>query len=179
MKTRALFAGLSLAAMLLAQGTVNAVPSHELVITENSPTGPNSLTVSLDGSGILVSQVPGLNETWEAASTSFLNLPVSSASWIEPEDSSLVNAIELTAGFNGITLEVMSDTSPLSSPPVADGTPVNLGIDNFDGETVFATFHDNAATAEGHSVPDAAPTAMLLGLALLGIEGLRRRFRTA
>jgi VPDSG-CTERM motif len=62
---------------------------------------------------------------------------------------------------------------------VADGTTVSFGTDIFDNVAVMATFNDKTAAAEGHSVPDGASTAILLGIALIGIEGLRRRFRIA
>jgi hypothetical protein len=171
MKTRALFAALCLAAMLLAQGTANAI---ELVFTENSST---SLAATFDGQALTVNNLA--NDFWVVQLPGGF-LSADPAQWTEPENSSLVNRAAVSG--LGTSIDITSDVTAVGGTPVADGTRVSFGTlrEGRHVADVFATFFDKAASAEGGtSVPDAGSTATLLGLALLGIEGLRRQFRTA
>lgn len=73
-------------------------------------------------------------------------------------------------GFNGNTAYSFS-----VSPGLAAGTV--LGANNVNGNQAFATPWTTAGVVHGPSVPDGGMTVMLLGVALVGLEGLRRRVR--
>jgi hypothetical protein len=166
MKTGTLFSGLCLAAMLLAQGTANAEVS-QTILTENSPT---SLTAS-NFTGI--TNVAPDKWTFSVGNFGSGFIPTS---WIEPDNSLRFNNLTFNSQTSVLTLT--SDAAiAVSAAPVKDGVQVNVANSTLP-EFLF-TFTDKAAAAEPKSVPDAGSTVILLGLALLGIEGLRRRFRIA
>jgi hypothetical protein len=76
-----------------------------------------------------------------------------------------------TPGFNGNTAYSFS-----VSPGLAAGTVIGVGDQN--GNLAFATPWTTAGVVHGPpSVPDGGMTLMLLGGALVGLEGLRRRVR--
>ena len=170
MKAKTRFAVLCLAAILvLAQGTVNAI---EIVFTENSST---DLTATLDGTPLSVFNVSEDRWTMSLPLGSFFDRTSPGiGQWIEPENSSLIN--RATGVFTSINIQ--SDLTRPATLAFADGTRVSFGrmTSPMGSGEVFATYFDRA---NGTSVPDAGSTAALLGLALLGIEGFRRRVRTA
>jgi hypothetical protein len=167
MKTTALFSGLCLAGMLLAQETVKAITIN---ITENSPT---SLTAIENFAGTLTSDtVTNLAPDKWSISLSFaigFKDAILDSSWIEPDKSSLFNNLTFdlaNTSASSTALLVTSDAlTALSATPVMDGQLVTINLSG----GLQATFTDKAATAETKSVPDGGSTAALLGVALLGI----------
>jgi hypothetical protein len=171
MRTRALSTTLCLAAILLAQGTVKAVlTEHDIIFTEFSPT---SLTVAFDGQPQSVFNF--VDDSWGILTVGIAGLPA--ANWAEPENSPENTFLVNQVVFISDTICVLnSDVFVFSgAAAVANGTRISFGTAVADNLPVFATFHDNASTAEGHSVPDGASTATLLGVALIGICFLGRK----
>ena len=162
-------------------------PSDFIVLTETSPT---SLTVTLDDSttGITVTNT-GPNQ-WDVIFPSSIVFTVNTRiNWTEPENPNQVNGVfagTQGAGFGFPVVQsnemlVFSDTTPLPSAafllPNGGTTTSNIGqenpLDPVNREFVFATFNDNAATAEA-SVPDTGSTSVLLFLSLTALFGASR-----
>jgi hypothetical protein len=169
----------------LSQPVLAQVPSDNIVLTENSPT---SLTVTLDGSTTGITVTNTAPDQWDVIfASSILFSPNTRLNWTEPENPSQVNGVfagNQAEGFGFPVVQsnemlVFSDTTPLalaSSMPNGGTTPFGIGFE-FENpnppRVIFATFNDNAATAEA-SVPDTGSTFVLLFLSLTALFGASR-----
>ena len=153
-------------------GQAPAPTPHELIFTEDSST---SLAVTSDGStsGITITFIGG--EEW-LVDLPFAVTADTAANWTEPEDSSLFNYVEFI-GSPRNRLIVHSDDQrfgfPQQFPLGANGDSVNFGIDLSDNVAVQAVFNDNGDVAK---TPDTGTTFSLLGVSLMGLAFLRRKF---
>jgi hypothetical protein len=145
------------------------ITTNEIVITENSSTSL-IVTYNESTSGVAVNflgHTPA-GEVWKVtfpSTVSFTSVDNTGviAFWVEPEDSSQVNA-----GFFHPTTNVaffFSDDSVETNPTaVPNGTTVTgIGTDTSNGGAISATFNDNGDVARA---PDAGSTVGLLFLAL-------------
>ena len=108
------------------------------------------------------------------------------ADWTEPEEPDEVNEVRNASYYPSTTLSIVSDLSLMQyygdiSTTFPDGALVLAGTDN--GQPLFLRFVDQAASAETPtSVPEGGSSFAMAAiplLALLGLSGLRRRFRKA
>lgn len=164
--------------------SLDSVPaSHTLNLTEVSST---SLLVSyVDQNGNPISgafsaaQNTGIDQ-WTITILSQeiiagFTLAQQSAFWIEPGEPTEAN--EVSHSIDDINhLFVSSDESLLgyvgTSLIVADGTPVQFGVDG----TVpfFIRFVDQAAQSEANGVPDTGSTLFFSAVSLIALLGLTR-----
>jgi len=155
--------------------TVRPLPASELentiVLTENSPT---SLTATYNGSTSGVTVTLFSPDNWSVSFPSSVLLGHLGIQWLEPENSSLVN-LWLSEGFFEDHRASISSEFPvdLNGTPLANGaTFADVGTDTSNGESISATFHDNAATAE--AAPDTGSTLELLALTLAALFAASR-----
>lgn len=140
---------------------------HMIVLTENSST---DLVATYDG--IPVTVTPGGPDAWSVTFPSNVLFFTNMLQWIEPENSSLGNAI--TTFVESATMDVLSDTSStFTSNP--DGQAVNgVGFDSRDEGSISVTFFDNGDAPAPAGVPDSGSTFGLLSLALTALFGANR-----
>jgi len=163
----------------LAPQSVRAgiIVNNNIVITENSST---SLTVTYNGStsGVTVSFLSSgkLGDVWKVtfpSTVSFASVDNTGviALWVEPEDSSQVNAGFFHPSSN-VAFFFSDDSVDTNPTAVPNGTTVtNIGTDTSNGGSISATFNDNGDVARA---PDAGSTVGLLFLALTALFSASR-----
>jgi hypothetical protein len=142
---------------------------HQLVFTETSST---SLAITYDGAPLTVG--PGnSSDQWTFSFPSNIFISSFQTQWTEPDNSNLVNLLDLSMSVGGVVAPFVQSDLSLSTqlPTNADGVFVQIGTE-VGGVPVFATFHDLGDTA---AVPDTGTTFSLFGLSLMGLGFLRRR----
>jgi hypothetical protein len=148
---------------------VRANVINSIVIAEESS---KNLLVTYSNGSVSVN-LSGPNDEWAVtfpSSVSF-NENLVMTVWIEPENSGKVNAIGEPGTFS---FGVFSDIINPGLTAVPDGNTVeDVGTDSSNGGTIFLTFDDVAAAAEA---PDTGTTGSFLGLSLMGLTFLRRKF---
>jgi hypothetical protein len=157
-------------AALATQSVFAQVPTHNIVLTENSST---SLTATYDGS------TTGVTVTLQAPDQWVVTFPTTvsfgstgrNVDWIEPGNSSLGNAVSFFPEVSNV-LGVSSDTGITPSfSPTPDGSIVsNVGSDSRGG-SISATFDDDG---DARAVPEAGSTFGLLFLSLAALWGATR-----
>jgi len=157
-------------AALATRSVFAQVPTHNIVLTENSST---SLTATYDGS------TTGVTVTLQAPDQWLVTFPTTvsfgsagrNVDWIEPGNSSLGNAVSFFPEVSNV-LGVSSDTGVTPSfSPTPDGSIVsNVGSDSRGG-SISATFDDDG---DARAVPEAGSTFGLLLLGLIGLSGASR-----
>jgi hypothetical protein len=168
------FALLGITIVGLAPQSVRAgiIVNNNIVITENSST---SLTVTYNGStsGVTVSFLSSgkLGDVWKVtfpSTVSFASVDNTGviALWVEPEDSSQVNAGFFHPSSN-VAFFFSDDSVDTNPTAVPNGTTVtDIGTDNSNGGSISATFNDNGDVARA---PDAGSAVGLLFLALTAL----------
>jgi hypothetical protein len=161
---------LAIAVVLVMQLAFAQVPTHNIVLTENSST---NLTATYDGSTTGVTVTFQAPNQWVVTFPATVNLGSTgrNVDWIEPDISSLANAVSFFPEVSSV-LGVSSDAaiSPSFSPTPNGSTVNNVGFDSRGG-SISATFHDNGDT---RAVPETGSTLGLLFLALIGVLGANR-----
>ena len=171
-------AALTVSSALADTMSLDVVPaSYTLNLYENFSTGPGSLTQSYNGVATFTITPIGTDMwTLTVATGNCTFFIPQTTDWIEPEDPLEVNRVTATSSTS---LSITSDTALLGyygGPTTlhVDGEPVLWGTDN--GVQLFIRFNDLAAQNEpGNGVPDGGSSLALLGVALVGLGGLRRR----
>ena len=147
--------------------------NNNIVITENAST---SLTVTYNGStsGVTVSFLSSgkLGDAWKVtfpstvSFTSVNNTGVA-AFWVEPENSSQLNAGFFHPSSN--VAFIFSEHPAVTNPTVPNGTTVtDIGTDTGDGGSISVTFNDKS------DVPDTGSTLGLLFVSVIALFGLNR-----
>jgi hypothetical protein len=163
-------------ATAVAVGTqsANATAVYDLILTENSSTGPTSLTVSYNGPSTFTPTNTGPDQ-WTIQITSMGSFDNFEHDWAEPEDPTqrFANVVSHTTDVND-KLFVTSDLNIVfdqGGPVSADNTPFSIGTDG--GRGVQLTFHDLAAASEA-GVPETGATLALLAVSLIALFGVSR-----
>jgi hypothetical protein len=153
------------------------ITTNEIVITENSST---SLIVTYNGStsGVTVNFLghTPVGDGWKVtfpSTVSFTSVDNTGviALWVEPKDSSQVNAGFFHPSSN-VAFFFSDDSVDTNPTAVPNGTTVtDIGTDTSNGGSISATFNDNGDVARA---PDAGSTIGLLFLALTALFSASR-----
>ena len=180
MKTTTLASlGIAVIAALVTQPTVADIfDDNSLVITENSSTSLTATYTLAHGSTLTPTVTLLAPDDWT------VTLPLDSEHigefihfWEEPENpppTTISNLIQNQAANSSRTVTITSEFNSgggiITSSPNGF-TLTGIGTDSANGLPIDLTFTDNAATSEGHGVPDAGFTVGLLSLSLIALLG--------
>ena len=140
--------------------------AQTLVITENSST---SLTAILNGTTSLNVNNGATANVW------FITLAGVGGSqqiWMEPGDTGVFNTVTPQLLIPTSRLRIISDEPVGGITGLADGTPDTTHF-TLNGNPLSVTFFDKGDVA---TVPDAGTSFSLLGVSLMGLAFLRRKF---
>ena len=140
--------------------------AQTLVITENSST---SLTAILNGTTSLNVNNGATADVW------FITLAGVGGSqqiWMEPGDTGVFNTVTPQLLIPTSRLRIISDEPVGGITGLADGTPDTTHF-TLNGNPLSVTFFDKGDVA---TVPDAGTSFSLLGVSLMGLAFLRRKF---
>lgn len=155
---------------LLVTQNARAQTPHSLTLTEISST---SLTALLDGTSLDVVNVG--SDLWVVPLQGVSSNQI--VFWTEPENMGEFNAVA-TDDTRGGRVKILSDYDVPGISGNANGFTDTANF-SLNGEPLYVTFSDNAATAEvPHSVPDTGTTFALF-LSVLGLLLGATRFRGA
>ena len=175
---------IAVTAALVTQSALAQTTTNSVVFTE---TSSSTLTVSLDTVMLPGSDIVNTSaDHWTVTIPALLITTSPGVNWIEPENTPF-NMSDPT-GFNTLTfaappsvgvetiVNIVSDTATLGGgiANLVNGATEEVFNGLPGGPSTNYTFQDNAATAEGHSVPDTGSTLGLLALALAALFGASR-----
>jgi len=149
------------------------ITTNEIGITENSST---SLIVTYNGStsGVTVNFLghTRVGDAWKVtfpSTVSFTSVDNTgvAAFWVEPENSSQLNAGFFHPSSN--VAFIFSEHPAVTNPTVPNGTTVtDIGTDTSNGGSISVTFNDKS------DVPDTGSTLGLLFVSAIALFGLNR-----
>jgi hypothetical protein len=168
-----LFALAPLASAVAAALVTPSAVAHSLVLTEVSST---VLTATYDASPLTVGNNGPDDWIVTAPEITFQGSGLIQTQWIEPENSSLLNALtHIGPNIGPGNFEFQSDIVIRGFTGQPNGSTVNdVGTDNRDFASVSMTFTDNAATAEHPAVPDTGSTLGLFLVSSIALVGARK-----